>query len=254
VDNRRTWTATLFSFVLLLATLFAGPVAAHHKAGHAQGGSAPEHSNAEASSSHSQGGEPDGDADSDSGTAYTEDNDTNDGSTPNNEPDEGDNAHPSGKDRSVEAGNSGNQGNSESDPDDDGRGPERTNGGPDKPNGAGGVDLADQDGNNGCGNDDDFEDDNEGHCRGLRPPVQPPEVKPEDEVLDVTVTVDTILRDRVLSTVEPRSRAATVAVGAAGGGKGAPLPFTGWTIGPLLVVALASMVSGLLMLRSRRSR
>jgi hypothetical protein len=105
----------------------------------------------------------DGDADSDPSTAYTEDKDTNDG-TANNVPDEGDNAHPSGKDRSVEHGGSGNQGNSESDPDDNGKGPDRSNGGADKPNGPGGVDLADQDGNNGCGNDDDFEDDNEGWC------------------------------------------------------------------------------------------
>ncbi|MEA2451950.1 MAG: hypothetical protein QOG04_660 [Actinomycetota bacterium] len=102
----------------------------------------------------------DGDADSDSGTGYTEDNDTNDGGTPNNQADEGDNKHPSGKDRSVENGKSGNQGKSESDPDGD------ENGGKDKPNGSGGEDLADQDGNNGCGNDDDFEDDNNGNCGG----------------------------------------------------------------------------------------
>jgi hypothetical protein len=83
------------------------------------------------------------------------------------EPDEGDNEHPSGKDRSVEPGGSGAQGNSNSDPDDDGRGPDRSNGGPDKqPDGAGGVDRDDQDNNNGCGNDDDFEDDNEGWCGG----------------------------------------------------------------------------------------
>ena len=68
-------------------------------------------------------------------------------------------------DRSVENGGSGNQGNAQSDPDDDGNGPDRSNGGADKPGGPGGDDLADQDGNNGCGNDDDFEDDNEGHCR-----------------------------------------------------------------------------------------
>jgi len=108
----------------------------------------------------------DGDADSDTNTAYTEDNDRNDGGTPNNVEDDGDNRHPSGKDRSVE---SSNQGKAGSDPDDDGRGPDRSNGGPDKPNGSGGVDKADQDGNNGCGNDDDFEDDNEGLCGGNRP-------------------------------------------------------------------------------------
>jgi hypothetical protein len=93
---------------------------------------------------------------------WTEDNDTNDGGTPNNVADAGDNAHPSGKDRSVENGNSGNQGKSQSDPDGN------SNGGPDKPNGSGGVDKADQDGNNGCGNDDDFEDDNNGNCGGRK--------------------------------------------------------------------------------------
>ena len=97
--------------------------------------------------------------------AFTEDTDTNDGGTPEDVADEGDNKHPSGKDRSVE-GSSGTQGSSTSDPDDDGRGPDRSNGGPDKPGGSGGVDLADQDGNNGCGNDDDFEDDNNGNCGG----------------------------------------------------------------------------------------
>lgn len=84
-------------------------------------------------------------------------------------PDSGDNAHPSGNDRSVEHGRSLTQGNAQSDPDDDGRGPDRSNGGDDKqPNGLGGVDKADQDNNNGCGNDDDFEDDNEGWC-GQKP-------------------------------------------------------------------------------------
>jgi LPXTG-motif cell wall-anchored protein len=118
---------------------------------------------------------------------WTEDNDTNDGGTPNNVPDEGDNQHPSGKDRSVEPGGSGNQGRSPSDPDDDGRGPDRSNGGPDKPNGSGGVDLADQDGNNGCGNDDDFEDDNEGWCgrnpkrANVTPPPAPEATDGDDD-------------------------------------------------------------------------
>jgi len=103
----------------------------------------------------------------------TEDNDRNDGGTPNNVADDGDNAHPSGRDRSVEPGGNGNQGAAASDPDDDGRGPDRTNGGPDKPDGSGGVDLADQDGNNGCGNDDDFEDDNEGWCGSKPTPARP---------------------------------------------------------------------------------
>jgi uncharacterized repeat protein (TIGR01451 family) len=86
--------------------------------------------------------------------------------TTQDEPDEGDNRHPSGNDKEVEAGQSGAQGNTTSDPDDDGNGPDRSNGGADKPGGPGGVDRGDQDANNGCGNDDDFEDDNEGLCLG----------------------------------------------------------------------------------------
>jgi len=89
--------------------------------------------------------------------------------TPSSEPnvaDEGDDAHPSGRDRSVEPGRSGDQGRAAYEPDQDGHGPERDHGGLDQPGGPGGVDLDDQDGNNGCGNDDDFEDDNEGLCRG----------------------------------------------------------------------------------------
>ena len=113
-------------------------------------------------------------------TAVTEDTDTNDGDTPNNVADDGDNKHPSGKDKSVERGGSGNQGNSTSDPDDDGRGPDRSNGGADKPDGPGGVDLADQDGNNGCGNDDDFEDDNEGWC-GAKPKPETPAAEPAEQ-------------------------------------------------------------------------
>ena len=109
------------------------------------------------------GGDKDGDADSDSSTSYTEDSDSDgvgDGIS-----DDGDNAHPSGKDKSVEKGGSGTQGKSESNPDDS-KGPMRSEGQPgdDKANGPGGSDIYDQDGNNGCGNDDDFDDDNNGWC------------------------------------------------------------------------------------------
>src|SRR4051812_38960447 len=65
--------------------------------------------------------------------------------------------HPEGK----------TQGRSFSDPDGD------SNGGADKPGTdcTGGVDLTDRDGNNGCGNDADREDDNNGHCG--RQPARP---------------------------------------------------------------------------------
>ena len=59
--------------------------------------------------------------------------------------------------------------------------PDRSNGGPDKPNGSGGVDKADQDGNNGCGNDDDFEDDNEGWCGQKPKKASETEEAPETE-------------------------------------------------------------------------
>ena len=112
-------------------------------------------------------------------TRLNKDSDSNDGGTPNNVSDGGDNAHPSSKDRSVEPGASGNQGRAAHDPDDDGNGPDRSNGGLDQPGGPGGVDLADQDGNNGCGNDDDFEDDNEGRCLGRQSPGGPNPGRPE---------------------------------------------------------------------------
>ena len=76
---------------------------------------------------------------------------------PTKEPNRDLNDHPSGRDRTASAGASGTQGHSSSDPDG------MTNGGADKPGGSGGFD-ADKDGNNGCGNDDDFEDDNNGWC------------------------------------------------------------------------------------------
>ena len=86
----------------------------------------------------------------------------------------GESAHPSGNDRCAEPGGSGTQGDdgtqiqgdAASDPDDNGNPPARTNGGADEPGGPGGENPLDQDGNNGCGNDQDFEDDNEGLCRG----------------------------------------------------------------------------------------
>ncbi|MDQ4142772.1 MAG: hypothetical protein M3198_03355 [Actinomycetota bacterium] len=183
--TRRIAAATVVMFLALLVV--AAPSWAHHKSGHSQGGGkSAEHSAGKpATGGGSQGGGSTSGGGSSSGSTYTEDNDTNDNDTPNNIEDAGDNAHPSGKDKSVEHGNSGNQGNSSSDPDDDGHGPDRSNGGPDKPNGSGGVDLADQDGNNGCGNDDDFEDDNEGWCGK-------PKDKGKDEVAPKTEKKDKV--------------------------------------------------------------
>ena len=92
-----------------------------------------------------------------------------------NEPqvENGPSQHPSGNDRTNEPGGSGSQGNAASDPDGD------FNYGVDQPGGAGGIDTGDQDGNNGCGNDQDFEDDNRGNCGGNRPGTIP--AGPDDE-------------------------------------------------------------------------
>ena len=161
---------------------FAAPASAAHEDGHEKGKSG-----------------------SNERSSWTEDNDTNDGGTPNNQADDGDNMHPSGKDRSVENGKSGNQGWSKADPDDDGRGPDRSNGGADKPNGPGGVDKADQDGNNGCGNDDDFEDDNEGLC-GNKPKKDRESKVKGNSAANVSVEVDcytvTVASSKDISHVE----------------------------------------------------
>jgi hypothetical protein len=160
MDTNARRALVAFASMVMLA-LFASPAFAHHATDHE--GGAPDQAAGPSSSSS---------ADPTTHEAtVTEDND--DDGVPNAPDPEGDtdNAHPSGNDKHVEAGQSGNQGRATSDPDDDTRGPERRNGGVDQPGGTGGVDLLDQDGNNGCGNDDDFEDDNEGRCQGPRPPT-----------------------------------------------------------------------------------
>lgn len=132
----------------------------------------------------SRGASEDHRAQRDAQVAPTEDTDSNDGGTPNGVVDSGDDQHPSGRDRSVEPGGSGNQGNTSADPDDDGRGPDRSNGGTDVPDGVGGFDKADQDRNNGCGNDDDFEDDNEGWCGHHPRPDHADEHRGETDAVD----------------------------------------------------------------------
>src|SRR5688572_19420017 len=148
--TRKTRKAARFNSILSALTVLgllvfmASPALAHHKADHTQG---PEAQNQDNSNQAGAVSDHDGDADSSESTTYTEENDTND-STTTPTADEGDNAHPSGKDRSVESGGSGTQGKAESNPDDS-KGPMRYEGvqGDDKANGVGGMDLHDQDGN-----------------------------------------------------------------------------------------------------------
>ncbi len=275
----------LISALASLAIVAVAPGFAHHAEDHAQGDGRP----AASPTPGNNGSDHDGDADSDPDTTETEDTDDNDNNTPNNVPDEGDNQHPSGNDKSVENGNSGNQGNSESDPDDDGRGPERcepesarTSGdgtcGPDKPNGTGGTDKADQDGNNGCGNDDDFDDDNEGLCgrNTKRGGNKPEDKKPVGEDVQGTVTtlqpgknkpneimpeLDTnpasptegVLGIRISKAPAVAAAAQPAVAGPAVEAAGAVLPFTGGQAVSFLIAAFALILAGAAFLMFRRS-
>ena len=109
-------------------------------------------------------------------------------------PDQTDGDHPSSQeDQGLdEAGDSGTQGKSDSDPDGD------SNGGADKPDCTGVFDDHDQDGNNGCGNDHDFADDNNGNCGG----------QAEDEAAD---TDSPDVRAQAAGAVTPAAVATTVA-------------------------------------------
>lgn len=115
-------------------------------------------------------------------------------------------AHPGRTERQVEHGGSGTQGKSESNPDGegvdkpyaaDGQAAETQQGdyGPDA------VNADDFDGNNGCGNDTDFSDDNNGNCGGLK----------EDDVVvddDDDVIIDDVVVKNVV--VETKTESAQV--------------------------------------------
>jgi hypothetical protein len=176
IKTRLTAPATLILLALIVSVILI-PVAAtaHHKDDHTTGKVQSAGTTPVATAGT---GDHDGDADLDPVTTIEDSHEAEVGVN--------DNQHPSGNDRSEEPGGSGNQGKSESDPDDN-VGPMRNECGAspstdprggctDKPGGSGGMDLQDQDGNNGCGNDDDFDDDNNGHCGGKvksAPPVPP---------------------------------------------------------------------------------
>ena len=188
ITKRLTAPATLILLALIVSVILV-PVAAsaHHKDDHATGKAQSSSSSATVPVPTAGTGDHDGDADLNPVTTIEDSHAEEVGVD--------DNQHPSGKDRSAEHGGSGNQGKSESAPDDN-VGPMRNECGAspasdprggctDKPGGSGGMDLADQDGNNGCGNDDDFDDDNNGHCGGKAkgtPPASPPSPPGKPEV------------------------------------------------------------------------
>lgn len=250
--------------VIALTVAFVTPVGAHHKDGHERGRP----------------------GDSSNGSETTEDND--DDGHPNSPDPEGDsdNKHPSGKDKHDEPGGSGNQGKTQSNPDNDGRGPERNScegSGEgkcvDQPGGDGGVDELDQDGNNGCGNDDDFEDDNEGLClgrQGERPGQPPADVGGEDVVTPPTQVVEEQVLGEIIfprpplgerlerpaaPEVEDDVRAGRIfqeaAPGVAAEAQAQPedegaLPFTGAGLSGIALAGLALMTAGGALLRIRR--
>lgn len=106
-------------------------------------------------------------------------------------------AHPGKTERQQEKGGSGTQGKSESNPDGDGVDkPYPADGQPAESQqgdyGTNEVNADDFDGNNGCGNDTDFSDDNNGNCGGLKE-VDDVDVDDDDDVIvdDVVVVADT---------------------------------------------------------------
>ena len=245
----RTGTAVfhrVLAIVFALGLVLLAPAAlAHHKSWHDHGGGN--------SANKSQGGGGGKSAD-----LPNEDTDTNDGGTDNNIVDGGDNKHPSGKDKSVEHGGSGNQGKSASDPDGN------YNGGADKPDQPGGDDLADQDGNNGCGNDDDFEDDNNGNCGG--PEKTRPDVKQKGKKVaggnDVTLRLQdhkkkSVEKDRVLGLLARRPAARNVTrtadrvedrvlarAATTSQAPSATLPFTGGDLAGFVAAGIGMLVAG----------
>jgi hypothetical protein len=209
---------------LALALTWSAAAVAHHRTDHAQGPPVTA-----------------------AASGPTEDTDS-DGVT--NAPDpvgDADNRHPSGKDKHVEAGGSGNQGNAASEPDANGHGPERDAGGRDQPGGPGGLDVLDQDGNNGCGNDDDFEDDNEGLCLGnVHAPGQQVEEAPEIVTSPTVVSPSTEVSGEVAAGAAGDTVGNQVLEVAADeeGPAAAALAFTGTDLVPLLGVALGLALLG----------
>jgi hypothetical protein len=241
---RRSTILVVLAALLALGLMVAAPVAfAHHRG---------KHDNGRASAS---GGGSDHDGDADNESALTTEDDDADGVS--NAGDTNESHHPSGKDKFLENGKSGNQGKSESDPDDnvgpmrreeppcdnDPRGADKCT---DKPGGSGGHDTLDQDGNNGCGNDQDFDDDNNGWCGKPTVVVEtppPPTVQPT-EVLGARIHKRRPVTAAGAAVSRPQAQA-----------RGEVLPFTGAGTGlpVFVVVALSMLTSGAAILRTKRS-
>jgi hypothetical protein len=242
---RRSTIGVLLAALLALGLVTAAPAVAHHRE---------KHDNGKAGASGGGASDHDGDA-GNSSTVTTEDDDA-DGVS--NAGDTNESHHPSGKDRFLEKGGSGNQGKSESDPDDnvgpmrreeppcnnDPRGADKCT---DKPDGSGGHDVLDQDGNNGCGNDQDFDDDNNGWCGKPAlvvetPPPPPPPPPPPTKVLGSRIHKHRPVTVAGAAVNRPQAQA-----------RGEVLPFTGAGLTGFVVIALAMIASGGAIIRMKRS-
>ena len=261
MTKRATTIGTIVLAVVALLAFAISPALAHHKDGHDGGPPREQGAQNDESDTSAQGKDDDG---------IPDDND--------------DNRHPSGKDRETNDGPTDDVqgGDQTSNPDNDGHGPERhsckgtsedrVGGCADKPGGTGGVDQEDQDWNNGCGNDDDFEDDNEGLCLGQKPgeddvlgsviadSVEDDKTCPEimgsrracEENDDVLGRTDEAAPDAVLGTrffAAPTVAARPQAVAAAA--EGAALPFTGAPLIPAALVGLGLIATGTVFARKK---
>jgi LPXTG-motif cell wall-anchored protein len=135
----------------------------------------------------------------------------------------------------VPSANSAPQGYSPSDPDWTG------NGGQDKPGQTGGFNN-DRDGNNGCGNDTDREDDNNGWC-GLKPkntpPAGPPSTPPPPTPPSTPPTVSPTVTPPTVLGRGPVTRGET-------------LPKTGADVADLFVAGSSLLVTGAAMRRKQK--
>jgi hypothetical protein len=124
------------------------------------------------------------------------------------------------------------------------------------------VELFDQDGNNGCGNEDDFEDDNEGWC--VKPPtlsvVTPSE---EEEVItpqSISPPKGSGIVPKVLGEIESGEKPSAGGLGeleeagAPGAVGAAELAFTGTEALPLAAIALVLASVGLILIWMGRRR
>lgn len=116
------------------------------------------------------------------------------------------------------------------------------------------MDLLDQDGNNGCGNDDDFEDDNNGNCGGKADHEQAEVLTAEATQSGSGRRVERRGSGEVMASVIERSPGAVQAAApaTAPGAAGGILPLTGASLATFVLAGLVLIGTGTaLVLRQR---